>query len=134
MDDFFPDRGADALKKHLSDVGQESSILIRDTFLGDEIEKAAERAIDAEGGLIFMDGTDEFGGDGFGVEHLFLLLGVSEAEGFVSFGAKHAAAAAVDGGEAAAIFIENDGLSDGGRFLFSGHNEQSPFMRLVISG
>jgi len=101
------------VEHHLADEGQESAVLSRDAFLRDEIEEAAKRPIDADGGLIVLDGTDEFFGDGLGVKELSFLLGVSEAKGFVSFGAIHAALAAVDGGEAAAVFVGDEDLGGG---------------------
>ena len=109
--DFVADGGKSA-EEELADVSHSDGVAVRDAVLGDEQEEFAQEVIDIAGSLEFAGKGNEFLADLFYRKELGYFVsfaggeaGVEEAERDVTLPARHAALAAVGGGELAAIGV-----------------------------
>jgi len=108
----FPFHPATSLEQKLADVSHGGSFAVRDAVLRDAEEEFPEEMIDVGGGLEFAGKGNELLAELFDGEELShfaglasRLAGVEEAERSMTFPPNHAALAAVDGRELAAIGV-----------------------------
>jgi len=109
--DFVADGGKSA-EEELADVSHSDGVAVRDAVPRDADEKFSEEMIDVGGGLEFAGKGNELLAELFDAEELGHFAGfaggeagVEEAERDVTLPARHAALAAVGGGELAAIGV-----------------------------